>query len=42
MCFNITYTLFSETFLILRRIQGDIIINAHRSSCNVQVIPVRA
>ena len=42
MCFNITYTLLSETFLILRRIQGDIIINAHRSSCNVQIIPVRA
>jgi hypothetical protein len=33
--------LLSETFLILRRIQGDIIINVHRSSCKVTVILVR-
>jgi hypothetical protein len=31
----------SETFLILRRIQRDIIINIHRSSCKVLIILVR-
>jgi hypothetical protein len=29
--------LLSETFIILRRIQQDIIINVLRSSCNVSV-----
>jgi hypothetical protein len=33
--------LLSETFLILRRIQRDIIINVHRSSCKVPVILAR-
>jgi hypothetical protein len=32
--------LLSETFLIPRRIGRDIIINVHRSSCKVAVIPV--
>jgi hypothetical protein len=32
--------LLSETFLIIRRIQRDIVINAHRSSCEVHVILV--
>ena len=32
---------FSETFLILRRIQLDIIINVHRFSCQVPDIGVR-
>jgi hypothetical protein len=33
--------LLPEAFLILRRIQRDITINAHRSSCKVPVILVR-
>jgi hypothetical protein len=33
--------LFAETFLILRRIQRDITINVHRSSCKVPVTLVR-
>ena len=33
--------LLSETFLILRRTERDITINAHRSSCKVPVIVVR-
>jgi hypothetical protein len=41
MCVLILSTTLSETFLILRRIQRDIIINVHRSSCKVPVIPVR-
>jgi hypothetical protein len=32
--------LFSETFIMLRRIQGDVIINVHRTSCKVPVFPV--
>jgi hypothetical protein len=31
----------SETFLILRRIQGDIITNANKCSCKVPIILVR-
>jgi hypothetical protein len=31
----------SETFLILRRTERDVIINVHRSSCKVSVILVR-
>jgi hypothetical protein len=34
--------LLSETFVIVRRIQRDIIINVHRSSCKVPVILVRS
>jgi hypothetical protein len=33
--------LLSDTFLIPRRIRRDIIINVHRSSCNLHVILVR-
>ena len=33
--------LLSVTFLILRRIQRDIVINVHRSSCEVPVIVIR-
>jgi hypothetical protein len=32
MCFDFLYNILSETFLILRRIQRDVIINVHRSS----------
>ena len=31
----------SETFLILMRIQGNVILNVHRSSCKTPVILVR-
>ena len=37
MCFDILYN-FGEIFLIPRRIQRDIITNAHKSSCKVPVI----
>jgi hypothetical protein len=40
MCVLIFSTNFSETFLILRRIQGIVVINVHRSSCKVPVIVV--
>ena len=40
ICFLISYTNLSETFLILRRIKRDII-NVLRSSCKVPVILVR-
>jgi hypothetical protein len=33
-------TIFSETFLFLRKIRRDMIINVHRSSCKVHVILV--
>jgi hypothetical protein len=39
--FLFSVQLLSETFLILRRIQRDIIINVHRYSCKVPVIFVR-
>ena len=36
--FDFLYNFFSETFIILRRIQRDVIINEHVSSCKVPVI----
>jgi hypothetical protein len=39
--FRFSLQVLPETFLILTRIQGDIIINGLRSSCNVPVILVR-
>jgi hypothetical protein len=39
-CFDFVQN-FSETFLIIKRIQLDIIIKVHRSSCKVPVILVR-
>jgi len=39
VCFDFPYIFFfSEIFLILGRIQLDIVINEHRSSCKVPVI----
>jgi hypothetical protein len=40
-CFNLLYNYFSETFLTLRRIQQDIIINVHLSTRKIHVIIVR-
>jgi hypothetical protein len=39
--FWVSLQLLSETFLILRRSERDMIKNVHRSSCKVIVIPVR-
>jgi len=41
MFVSIFSTTFLETFLILRKIQRDIIMNVHRSACEVPVIHVR-
>jgi hypothetical protein len=39
--FTFSLQLLSETFLILRIIQHDIITNVHMSSCKVPIIIVR-
>ena len=41
VCFDFLCNFFSESFLILKRIQQDTIINVHRSSCKVSIILVR-
>jgi hypothetical protein len=41
MCVLLYCTILSEIFLILRRIQQDIILNVYLSPCIVPVIPVR-
>jgi hypothetical protein len=38
MCVLIFYTNLSQTFLILRRIQRDIITNVHTSTCNTRLV----
>ena len=38
--FRFALQIMSEIFLILRRLQGDIVINVHRSSCKVPIILV--
>jgi len=40
MCGRFALQILSEIFLILRRIQGDIIINVNRSACKVPIILV--
>jgi hypothetical protein len=40
VCVDFLYNFFSETLLIPRGIQRDIIINVHTSSCKVPVIIV--
>jgi hypothetical protein len=40
MCFLIFATILSETLFSLRRIQRDLIVNIHKCSCKVPVIPV--
>jgi hypothetical protein len=39
--FSFSMQFFSETFLVTRRIQREIIINVHRSACKILVILVR-
>ena len=39
--FRFSLQLLSETFLILRRTERDMIVSVYRSSCNVPVILVR-
>ena len=41
MCVSIFSTTLSELFLILRRIQGNIILNIRNSSCGVSVVLLR-
>jgi len=41
MCVLIFSTILSQIFLVLRRIQRDIIINLNRSSCTVPVVLAR-
>jgi hypothetical protein len=40
MCVLISLQLFSQTFVILRRIERDIVINVKMPSCKVRVIRV--
>ena len=41
MCVSVFSTILSETFLILRRIQRDIITDVQRSSSKIFIMPVR-
>ena len=41
MCFDFLYKLFMKTFLNLRIIERNIVINVHRFSCKVPVIVFR-
>jgi hypothetical protein len=41
MCVSISCTTLSETFLVVRRTQRDIMISVHRFLCEVAVILVR-
>ena len=41
MCLLFSLQIFSETFLILTRIEQDVIINVNRYSCKITLIHVR-
>jgi hypothetical protein len=41
MSYDFSQQILSETFIILRRINWDIIIHVHRSECKIPIVVVR-